>query len=539
MNNLNLEELNKLSEEERKVALEILKQYSEEGNSNLYYNLLYEDYEEIPVPIEIFLHDKKYLGNGLTDEEGRFTLYPYWEDLLKEIYPDPLKPANYNTLALTGSIGIGKSTEAVIIGCYELYRMLCLKDPYIYYGLQPIDLITFAVMNITMDAAKGVAWSKIQALIQSSEWFMHRGTVTKRDIPEWKPPKGIELIYGSQSRHIIGRAVYWCLDGDTEILTSEGNKKLIELVDKDIQVYNISENGDVVLSDVCTVKPTAVETEEYEIELEDGSVIKCTPTHRFMLTDGSYKEAQYLTEEDEILEFNPVGYVYKVINKINGNFYIGKRQKSYVDEKYWGSGKIQKRELEKYGIENFDREVLCWAKTIDELESLEEKYINESFDSVQCLNIKRTSEGGDTTSNTKKITDGTNEKHIPIEEDIPEGWWLGSKNKGVPKSEETRLKMKESWTAERREEWSRRTSGSGNSQWGNSDSHKGERNGRYGVHLSNETKEKIRKANTGRTFSEEVIRKANVGTHWYNNGVKQRKYHDNEVPDGWERGMLK
>ena len=577
MNNINLKELNNLSEEERKVALEILKQYSETGNSNLYNQLLYDDYEEVPVSIEEFLHNKRYLGKGLTDEEGRFTLYPYWENLLKEIYPDPLKPARYNTLALTGclgydteipllsgekvrigdlasrhsldeyvysfdvktnefvpghlvrafstgikpvyritldsgesfeatsnhrfmlrnkkwssidsglkvgdsllplyreyapatpnrntlyeyinhpqkdgsyikekthrmvmrnkrgsfkgvvhhidfnplnndprnllkttwnahkmyhahrggenwktfgrkrknkeipeelelrmregarrgsisrwskpeehekmsklthdrivngfakqlvnkywqgedreeklkqrglelaernknikninkyqinkaikiasltlkefgvlsedtyeqtklkynmrsgypsyksalnrmsetelldfalnynhkiikiefigdkevfdltvekyhnfalecgiiahnSIGIGKSTEAVIIGCYELYRMLCLKNPYIYYGLQPIDLITFAVMNITMDAAKGVAWSKMQSLIQSSEWFMEKGTITRSDIPEWKPPKGIELIYGSQSRHIIGRAVFW------------------------------------------------------------------------------------------------------------------------------------------------------------------------------------------------------------------------------------------------------------------------------------------------------------------------------------------
>lgn len=207
--NFNLEELNKLNEDERKIALEILKQYSETGNSDLYKQILYEDYEEIPVTIKEFLHNPRYLGKGLTDEEGRFTLFPYWEKLLEELYPDPLAPAKYNTLALTGSIGIGKSTEAVIIGCYELYRMLCLKNPYIFYGLQPIDLITFAVMNITMDAAKGVAWSKIQSLIQSSEWFMEKGTISKSDIPEWKPPKGIELIYGSQSRHIIGRAVFW------------------------------------------------------------------------------------------------------------------------------------------------------------------------------------------------------------------------------------------------------------------------------------------------------------------------------------------
>lgn len=557
MNEFNLEELNSLSEEERKIALEILKQYSETGNSNIYNQLLYEDYDEIPVSIEEFLHNPKYLGNGLIDEEGRYTLYPYWEHLLKEIFPDPLQPAKYNTLALTGSIGIGKSTEAVIIGCYELYRMLCLKNPYIYYGLQPIDMITFAVMNITMDAARGVAWSKIQSLIQSSEWFMKRGSISKSDTPEWKPPKGIELIYGSQSRHIIGRAVYWCLDGNTEILTSEGDKKLSELVDKDIQVYNISENGDIVLSDVCTVKPTAIETEEYEIELEDGSVIKCTPTHRFMLKDGSYKEAQFLNEDDEILEFTPVGYIYKITNKLNGKFYIGKRQKSCVDEKYWGSGKIQKRVLKKYGAENFKREILCWAKTVDELQQLEEKYINEYFDNPYCINIKRASVGGDTTSNTRKINNGVYEKHISISEEVPEGWWLGSKNKGKSKSEETKLKMKESWTEERRKEWSKKTSGSGNSQWGKSDAHKGERNGRYGIHLSDETKEKISRAKTGKTFSKEVnkskgrpgrkkpngfgekIRQANIGTHWYNNGLQQRKYHDNEVPDGWERGMLK
>jgi len=47
-----------------------------------------------------------------------------------------------------------------------------------------------------------------------------------------------------------------------------------------------------------------VEDTEYQIELEDGTVIKCTPTHRFMLKDGSYKEAQYLTEDDELFDID-------------------------------------------------------------------------------------------------------------------------------------------------------------------------------------------------------------------------------------------
>ena len=201
--------LKNLTDEERQVVLNILKEYSNTGASQSYNELLNKDYNEIPVSIEEFLHNPKYLGKGLIDKEGRFTLFPYWENLLKEIFPDPLKPATCNTLALTGAIGLGKSTVAVLIGCYELYRMMCLKDPYLYYGLQPIDLITFSVINITLDAAKGVAWDKIQNLIQSSDWFMKRGKISKSDPPEWSPPNGIELIYGSHSRHIIGRAVFW------------------------------------------------------------------------------------------------------------------------------------------------------------------------------------------------------------------------------------------------------------------------------------------------------------------------------------------
>ena len=203
------EQLNNLSEEEKEVALQILKQMSENGGSQLFNDLIYSDYEEIPVDIETFLRDPKYLGKGLVNEEGKFTVYPYWVETLKKIFPDPLQPAVYNTLALSGAIGLGKSFVAVLCGLYELYRMMCLKDPYLYYGLQPIDKITFAVMNITLDAAKGVAWDKMQQLLQASPWFMDKGTVTGTTNITWNPPKGIELVAGSLSRHIIGRAVYW------------------------------------------------------------------------------------------------------------------------------------------------------------------------------------------------------------------------------------------------------------------------------------------------------------------------------------------
>ena len=207
INNEILKELH--SDEERKAVLEMLKEFGEKGYSDKFNELRYDDYEEIPVDIHTFLHDPNYLGSALTDEEGRFTLFPYWENLFDKIYKDNVTPSVFNILALTGAIGLGKSTEAVILGIYELYRMLCLKNPYTHYGLMPTDLITFAVLNITIDAAEGVAWNKMQSLIQASPWFLSHGTISKGITPEWRPPKGIELIYGSQPRHILGRAVYW------------------------------------------------------------------------------------------------------------------------------------------------------------------------------------------------------------------------------------------------------------------------------------------------------------------------------------------
>ena len=298
--------LDKLSPEEKKLALEILKQYSTDGKSSILEDLKYSDFEEIPVDIDTFLDDDRYLGKGLwiIDEftgERKCTIFPYWRETLRKIFPDNIT-TKYNTLILTGPIGIGKSFVAVVCMCYLLYRLLCLKDPYSYYGLQPIDKITISMLTITLDAAQGVRWDKMQQLLQSSEWFMSHGTVNaSRTNPTWQPPKGIELIFGSNNRHVVGRALF-CLDGNTIIATSNGDKKLLELLNKDINVISVDKNGNKIISDGCTVRPTRKTDIEYQIELENGTVIKCTPNHKFLLKNGTYKEAQYLTEEDELEE---------------------------------------------------------------------------------------------------------------------------------------------------------------------------------------------------------------------------------------------
>lgn len=205
-NQLNSELLSELTEEERSLVLKTLSDLSK-GNSKGYKELIYEDYDEIPVDVETFLYDKNYLGNGLINAEGKFTVFPYWVKTLKKIFPNNIDTA-YNTLILTGGIGLGKSFIAVLCIAYLLHRMLCLKDPYLHYGLQPIDKITFSFINVTIDAAKGVGWDKIQQLFQSSPWFMSHGKVSGRSEIIWTPDKRIELVVGSSNNVIIGRALY-------------------------------------------------------------------------------------------------------------------------------------------------------------------------------------------------------------------------------------------------------------------------------------------------------------------------------------------
>lgn len=213
MNKLEMGELEGLSEAERQYAIKLLKEIQQTGNTNKLKELKYEDFDEIPVDIDTFLDDDHYLGRGLwavdvVTGERRCTLFPYWRKTLKKLFPDNLT-TSYNTLILTGAIGLGKTLMGVLAQLYLLYRMLCLKDPYGYYGMMPSDKITFSMLNITLEAAQGVGWDKLQQLLQGSDWFMEHGTLNaSRSNPQWQPPKGIEIIFGSNNRHVVGRALF-------------------------------------------------------------------------------------------------------------------------------------------------------------------------------------------------------------------------------------------------------------------------------------------------------------------------------------------
>lgn len=99
-----------------------------------------------------------------------------------------------------------------------------------------------------------------------------------------------------------------CFTGDTEILMSDGSSTRIDELAKRYSPANPI-NG-LVSTDKYSNKVTAHGIYPritrwvdhfINLQLNDGSVIKCTLDHKFRLSDGSYKKAIDLTENDELL----------------------------------------------------------------------------------------------------------------------------------------------------------------------------------------------------------------------------------------------
>jgi hypothetical protein len=71
--------------------------------------------------------------------------------------------------------------------------------------------------------------------------------------------------------------------------------------------------------------------------------------------------------------------IYQITNKINRKIYIGKHQTKDLNDGYMGSGKHLRRAIEKYGIENFEKEILFQFDNENEMNEKEAELVTEEF----------------------------------------------------------------------------------------------------------------------------------------------------------------
>ena len=181
-------------------------------------------WQEKPVDIWTFLYHPKYLGN-LFNNNGKSTIYPFWMRLMDDLYPSPFY-TRYNELLLSCAIGLGKST--ITCGClatYELYKLLCLKNPAEYYGLMSNSVIVTALFSSTMDLVTGVNWPKLRDAMMMSPWFKERLNLSDQDpkIRSLDLDKNVAIQLGSRTQHAISRDVLIAIvdEGNAGVLNDQ------------------------------------------------------------------------------------------------------------------------------------------------------------------------------------------------------------------------------------------------------------------------------------------------------------------------------
>jgi len=88
-------------------------------------------------------------------------------------------------------------------------------------------------------------------------------------------------------------------------------------------------------------------------------------------------------------------FVYKTTNLINNKIYIGAHSTNTIDDNYLGSGKLLQHAIIKYGKTNFNREVLFYFSTPEEMFEKEKELVTEEFiSSVTVYNIVTGGFGG-------------------------------------------------------------------------------------------------------------------------------------------------
>ncbi|MFX0092156.1 MAG: ATP-binding protein [Candidatus Hodarchaeota archaeon] len=119
---------------------------------------------------------------------------------------------------------------------------------------------------------------------------------------------------------VEGNSAGGCFSGETKVALMDGrNLSFLELIEEERQgkenfCYTILNDGSIGIEKILNPRKTGTNRKVIKIVLDTDEEIICTPNHRFMLRDGSYKEAQELKRADSLMPL--VRRVSTIENKI-------------------------------------------------------------------------------------------------------------------------------------------------------------------------------------------------------------------------------
>ena len=106
---------------------------------------------------------------------------------------------------------------------------------------------------------------------------------------------------------VEGDSAGGCFSGDTKVALTDGRELTFEEMvaeqaeGKEHYCYTIRNDGKIGIERAINARVTKKDAEVVSVTLDNGRVIECTPDHRFMLRDGSYRQAADLEAGDSLM----------------------------------------------------------------------------------------------------------------------------------------------------------------------------------------------------------------------------------------------
>jgi len=121
------------------------------------------------VPLDEFLFSNEYLGL-----EERQT-FPAVLEACQELDTD-----KYTEAVLLGAIGSGKTSISNYMILRTIYKISCMRQPQLTFGLQPKSAIVLTIQSVKLGTAKKAVFEELGALIDNSTYFRNIYPYDKR-----------------------------------------------------------------------------------------------------------------------------------------------------------------------------------------------------------------------------------------------------------------------------------------------------------------------------------------------------------------------
>lgn len=199
--------------------------------------------------------------------------------------------------------------------------------------------------------------------------------------------------------------------------------------------------------------------------------------------------------------------VYKTTNLINGKIYIGIHKTENLDDGYLGSGLLINRAIEKYGKENFSKDIIAICDTEEEMYKLEESLVCQAFLTFfSTYNMKLGGDGGF--------------DHLNSNEGISKRSWTFRNWQKSGSDKVKKLLLTDPSYKERMIKHLKNIAPKVSSY------------GFLGKIHTNKTRDLMKESHKGKHSKE---KNSQYGTFWVTNGIENKKIKDT-IPNGWSKG---